>query len=155
MKERSKGKTAVSISLTQDLLDQIDARAEDLELPRSRYLAAIAQIDIARGGPITISTQNDSRPELTPEALEFLKYAVPAAQQFQDNPGQCPDPVAPEDLANTDLWKFFLKQRGKILDLKWCTSSNARQDIGMERALIEWLHQHPAFWAPDETEPSV
>jgi len=113
---------------------------------------AIAQIDIARGGPITIPAQNQSRPELTPEALEFLEYAIPAAQQFQDNPGQRPAPVVPESLAETELWKFFLKQRDHILKLKWRSSSSAGQNIGMERPVIEWLHQHPAFWAPDEPE---
>jgi hypothetical protein len=101
---------------------------------------------------LRLPAQNESQPELTPEALEFLKYAIPAAQLFQEKPDQCPEPVVPESVANIDLWKFFRKQRGKILDLKWCTSSNLQQGIGMERAMLEWLHQHPAFWPPEETD---
>ena len=48
--------TAISVSITKDLLARIDDRANALGLTRSRYLAVIAQIDIDKGGPLTIPT---------------------------------------------------------------------------------------------------
>ena len=61
VRERSAEQTAISVSLTKELLTQIDARADSLGLPRSRYIALLAQHDIARGGLLTIVTQEESQ----------------------------------------------------------------------------------------------
>ena len=150
VKERSPEQTAISVSLTKEQLVQIDARADSLNLPRSRYLVLVAQHDIARGGPLTIVTQEETQTstpvEFTPAALDFLKLAVPALTQYQDNHGQCPEPEVAETIARTELWEFFLKQRDQILKDKWIQSSNAGYDIGMERAIRHWLQKNQDLW---------
>jgi hypothetical protein len=158
LKARSQGQTAISVSLTKELLGRIDIRADALGLSRSRYLAVLAQQDMAKGGPLTIATQDESQPaaptELTPESLEFLKHAIPALTQYQDSHGQCLPPEVPEAIDETELWEFFLKQRDQILKDKWIDSRNAGYDIGMERALRDWLQKNTLLWAPEEPEPS-
>jgi hypothetical protein len=159
VKERSPEQTAISVSLTKEQLLQIDARADSLNLPRSRYLVLVAQHDIARGGPLTIVTQEQSQPtvpvELNPTALDFLKLAVPALTQYQDSHGQCPAPQVPETMAQTELWEFFLKQRDHILKDKWIQSSNAGYDIGMERAIRHWLQKNQDLWYTPQDDAEV
>ena len=151
VKERSPEQTAISVSLTKEQLAQIDARADSLNLPRSRYLVLVAQHDIARGGPLTIVTQVESQASapvgFTPAALDFLKLAIPALTQYQDSHGQCPAPEVPETTAQSELWEFFLKQRDQILKYKLIQSRNAGYDIGMQRAIRDWLQKKRDLWA--------
>ena len=148
--------TAISVSITKDLLARIDARAAALGLTRSRYLAVVAQQDIEKGGPLVIAAGGTSEPkpppELTPAALDFLKFAIPVLTQYQDSNRQCPPPQAPPQIAGTELWPFFLKQRDQILEDKWNTSKAVDHDIGMERAIREWLQRNYLVWAPEELE---
>lgn len=152
---RSPGNTAISVSITEALLAKIDARANELGLKRSRYIAVIAQIDIAKGGPLTIPTQGAVEPappvELTPEVTDFLKLTVPILTQYQDSHGQAATPDVPQFIARMKLWPFFLKQRDQILKDKWNSSKDAGYDIGMERAIREWLQRNYLVWAPSET----
>ena len=53
-KPRSPGKTAISVSMTQALLDQVDERASSLNLTRSQYIAQLARADVAAGGDLTL-----------------------------------------------------------------------------------------------------
>ena len=154
-KPRSPGNTAISVSITEALLARIDSRASELGLKRSRYIAVIAQIDIAKGGPLTIPAQGAVEPappvELTPEVTDFLKLAVPILTQYQDSHGQAAIPEVPQFIARLKLWPFFLKQRDPILKDKWNSSCAAGYDIGMERAIREWLQRNYLVWAPGET----
>jgi hypothetical protein len=92
--------------------------------------------------------------ELTTEALDFLKVAIPALTQYQDSHGQCPTPEVPAEIAETELWPYFLKQQDQILKDKWIESSNAGYDIGMERAIRAWLQKNQILWAPKGVEDS-
>lgn len=156
VRERSSEQTAISVSITKDLLAQIDARTTSLGLTRSRYIAILAQQDIAKGGPLLIATHDKSQPvppiELTPEALDFLKLAVPALTQYQDSHGQCPEPEVSEPISQSELWQYFLKQRDQILKDKWIGSRNAGYDIGMERAIRDWLQTNQILWATPEDD---
>ena len=151
VKPRSTAQTAISVSLTRELLARIDVRAGALGLTRSRYIAVVAQQDIDKGGPLTIAAEDESEPtaqiDLTPAALDFLKLAVPALTQYQDTHGQCPTPNLPEAIADTELWEYFLTQREQILKDKWIQSRNAGFDIGMERAIRDWLQKNQDLWA--------
>jgi hypothetical protein len=153
---RSEGNTAISVSITKDLLAKIDTRADEVGLTRSRYIAVIAQIDIANGGPLTIPARSTLQPappvQLTPEANEFLKLAIPILTQYQDSHGQAPTPEVPQHIASTKLWPFFLKQRKQILEDKWNSSKAADHDIGMERAIRDWLQRNYLVWAPEDVE---
>lgn len=53
-KDRSPGNTAISISLSEELLYQIDARAKRLGVPRSTYLVQLARKDILAGGNLAL-----------------------------------------------------------------------------------------------------
>jgi hypothetical protein len=151
VKPRSAAQTAISVSLTKELLARIDARAGALGLARSRYIAVLAQQDIEKSGPLTIAAEDEPEPtapiELTPAALDFLKLAVPALTQYQDTHGQCPTPNVPEVIADSELWDYFLTQREQILKDKWIQSRNAGYDIGMERAIRDWLQKNQDRWA--------
>ena len=157
VKLRSQDQTAISVSITKDLLIRIDNRATELGLTRSRYIAVVAQIDIAKGGPLTIPTQGAVQPatpvELTPEVTEFLKLAVPILNQYQDSHGEYLPPEIPQHIAESEIWPFFLKQRDQILKDKWNSSCAAGYDIGMERAIREWLQRNYLVWAPTDPEP--
>lgn len=156
VKPRSTAQTAISVSLTRELLARIDVRAGALGLTRSRYIAVVAQQDIDKGGPLTIAAEDESEPtaqiDLTPAALDFLKLAVPALTQYQDTHGQCPTPNVPEAIPETDLWKYFLTQREQILKDKWIQSRNAGFDIGMERAIRDWLQKNQDLWAISQAD---
>ena len=153
MKERSPDKTAVSISLPKDLLAEIDARARSLGMTRSRYLTFLAQQDLTKGGPLVIPPRETPEPaepvDFAAEISEFLKIAIPALAEYERSRGTPATdedlPEAPEALADSDLWEFFLEERDEILELKWIESEKAGHDIGLERAIQLWLH-HRANW---------
>ena len=88
--------------------------------------------------------------DLTAEAIEFLKIAIPALEEYerQRNVGAVPEtPAPPESLADSKLWEYFLDERGQILDYKWLESEKEHFDIGIDRAIREWLQKHHDFWA--------
>ncbi|MEM9399000.1 MAG: hypothetical protein AAF984_02220 [Verrucomicrobiota bacterium] len=47
---------------------------------------------------------------------------------------------------NSALYKEFLAEREEILRHKWLESEKAGQDIGFERALLDWIVKHRAEW---------
>jgi len=156
VKPRSPEQTAISVSITREHLERVDARASSLGLSRSRYIAVATLQDINKGGPLIIAAQDATTPvvpvELTPEALDFLKVAIPALTQYQDSHGHCPTPEVPAEIADNELWPYFQKQQDQILKDKWVESSNAGYDIGMERAIRAWLQKNQILWAPEDIE---
>jgi metal-responsive CopG/Arc/MetJ family transcriptional regulator len=54
MKPRSPGQTAISISIDEKLLIEIDARAKALGLNRSQYFAHVARQELSDGGDFVI-----------------------------------------------------------------------------------------------------
>ncbi len=51
-----------------------------------------------------------------------------------------------ELLKSSALYKEFLAEREEILKHKWLESEKAKQDIGFERALLDWIVKHRAAW---------
>lgn len=148
----------ISISINEDLVERADRRADDLGLTRSRYVAVIIQQDLERGGPLMLAAGDESKPvpqvELTPWVIEFLKIIVPILNQYQDSHGQAPLPEVSAAVAETELWKYFLKHRDEILKDKWIQSRNAGYDIGMERAARTWLQRNHILWPSTEDTES-
>jgi hypothetical protein len=72
--------------------------------------------------------------------------------QYQDSHGRCPEPEVPEPISQSELWQYFLKQRDQILKDKWIGSRNAGYDIGMERAIRDWLQTNQILWATPEDD---
>ena len=155
--------TAVTISLPKALLRQIDARADRLGIPRSQYLALIARRDILIGGSLTLSPADAANPPkqivLTDEVIEFLKLAIPALiehEQALKNPSAQTPPLeleVPESLADKAFWLDVLDELEEILEYKWLESERAGFDIGMDRAIREWLHKHYTAWAAAHPSP--
>lgn len=150
MGERSPEQAVVSISLPRELLRRIDARADSLHMPRSRYLSLLAKADVDRGGALQIApgTEVDTM-DVAREITEFLKLAVPALAEYQrwkDNPETSPAlSEPPASAAENKFWNDFLDERDQILTLKWIESQKAGKDIGFERAIQLWL-EHRDRW---------
>ena len=148
VKERSPDQTAISVSISKDLLTLIDARARFFNLSRSRYLAILAQQDLTKGGPLVMPAPDATQPtrvvDANTEVVEFLILALTAYERHK-NQNDLPQPPLP--LVETQLWQHFLAELEQISRHKWNQSVKAGQDIGAERAIREWLPKHLALWA--------
>ena len=67
------------------------------------------------------------------------------SKQAEQVLGTAPGP--PEEIAESRLWRFFLLERDEILRHKYLRSEALREDIGLQRAIKEWLQLHRALWA--------
>lgn len=139
--------TAVSVSLTTRLLEAIDKRANQLHLPRSRYLCLLAQTDIKRGGPLTLTPLSDQT-----RLEDFLDDAIPLLEDFLRNSNK---PLAASEFLEAlqidssedrRTWETFFAERKRILDLKWVESQKAGQDIGWTAAILIWIKVHRPDW---------
>ncbi len=154
MKARSPGQTAISISIPEELLAQIDRRAESLGLPRSLYIALLAKQDLIELGDIILRSPAAKQPtqvELTDEAHQFLIAAIPQLLEYERDilSGNPPKDLPPQPTAVTTagLWERFLEERRSILENKWYRSKEAGADIGIERAIRDWLQKYSDSWA--------
>ena len=49
-------------------------------------------------------------------------------------------------LESSALYKKFMEERNEILKHKWLESEKAGQDIGFEKALLDWVFNHREKW---------
>lgn len=49
-------------------------------------------------------------------------------------------------LKKSSLYREFQAEREEILKHKWIESEKAGEDIGFERALIDWVVKHRSKW---------
>ncbi len=54
---------------------------------------------------------------------------------------------------NSVLYKEFLAEREEILRHKWIESEKIGQDIGFERALLDWIVKYRSAWRTDRSRP--
>lgn len=47
---------------------------------------------------------------------------------------------------NSSVYKEFLAERNEILKHKWIESEKAGNDIGFEKALLDWIQKHRSKW---------
>jgi hypothetical protein len=52
----------------------------------------------------------------------------------------------PTVLKRSSLYKEFLAEREEILKHKWLESEKIGEDIGFERALLDWIRKHRDGW---------
>lgn len=60
-----------------------------------------------------------------------------------------PDSSSPEQdnvFQKSALYQEFLAERDEILRHKWIESEKQGQDIGFEKALLDWKFKHCAAW---------
>ena len=56
-------------------------------------------------------------------------------------------------LKRSSLYKEFLAEREEILRHKWLESEKAGQDIGFEKALLDWIRKHRDGWRAARRTP--
>ena len=62
-------------------------------------------------------------------------------------PNLVPDTLAKQGFAKrSTLYQEFLAEREEILRHKWIESEKKGQDIGFERALLDWIRKHRESW---------
>ena len=49
-------------------------------------------------------------------------------------------------LERSSLYREFLAEREEILRHKWIESEKVGEDIGFERALLDWIRKHRDGW---------
>ena len=47
---------------------------------------------------------------------------------------------------NSSVYREFLAERNEILKHKWLESEKAGNDIGFEKALLDWIQKHRSNW---------
>ncbi len=129
-------------------------------MTRSKYLAAVVRADVLKGGPLVLDAP-PAQPEpattdFTEEVYDFLLYAIPALDDYERQQKKLPPaqnkPEPPDEIVETKLWRLFLFERDEILRYKWLESENLRYDIGLPRAIREWLQRHRPLWRPPATD---
>jgi len=58
-------------------------------------------------------------------------------------------------MKSSSLYAEFLAERDEILKHKWLESEKAGQDIGFERALLDWIRKHRYSWRLDRRTASA
>ncbi len=61
---------------------------------------------------------------------------------------------APDLVKNSVLYKEFLAEREEILRHKWIESEKVGQDIGFERALLDWIVKFRSAWRCERASQS-
>ena len=56
---------------------------------------------------------------------------------------------------NSVLYREFLAEREEILRHKWIESEKLGQDIGFEKALLEWIVKHRSTWRDNRKKQTV
>ena len=51
---------------------------------------------------------------------------------------------------NSQIYQEFLEERGQILRHKWLESEKEGRDIGLERALLDWVTNHRKKWRKEK-----
>ncbi|MBN1403564.1 MAG: hypothetical protein JW942_03735 [Opitutales bacterium] len=57
-----------------------------------------------------------------------------------------------EFIQRSSLYQEFLAERQEIMRHKWLESEKAGQDIGFERALLDWIRNHRDSWRRSRRE---
>ncbi|CAI8264255.1 MAG: Uncharacterised protein [Puniceicoccaceae bacterium MED-G32] len=47
---------------------------------------------------------------------------------------------------NSSVYREFLAERNEILKHKWLESEKVGNDIGFEKALLDWIQKHRSNW---------
>jgi hypothetical protein len=143
----------ISVVLTRKHLEAIDARVNSLgsNVSRSQYFSLVTERDIRRGGPLQIFEKDDKQAEpveLSPAAYGLMVFAIAEMLDYELGLAEKTAlPKPPQSLTKLPQWHEFMEGRKEILKYKWIQSEKEGRDIGMERAVREWLQKYHAEWA--------
>jgi hypothetical protein len=62
-----------------------------------------------------------------------------------NTPSQAPN-LREDFVQRSTLYQEFLAEREEILRHKWLESEKVGQDIGFEKALLDWIRKHRDTW---------
>ena len=65
------------------------------------------------------------------------------------------DPSSESFQEHSTLYREFLAEREEILKHKWIESEKEGQDIGFDRALLDWIRNHREDWRKTRSEKMV
>ena len=71
---------------------------------------------------------------------------IPVAHLSPSSRPEQPDSSSCEFVKQSSLYQEFLAEREEILRHKWIESERLGQDIGFERALLDWIRKHRESW---------
>jgi hypothetical protein len=60
--------------------------------------------------------------------------------------------MPPPRVSDARYYQEFLAEREEIRRYKWIESQKAGQDIGFEKALLEWVAQHRELWRKQQDQ---
>ena len=63
-----------------------------------------------------------------------------------------PKSETPDLVKNSVLYKEFLAEREEILRHQWIESEKLGQDIGFERALLDWIVKYRSAWRSERSK---
>ena len=78
--QRKEGQTAISVSMSEELLARMDARAKSLGVSRSQYIAQLARADLIAGGDLTLKEAPKAQGMDAPKPVgvrDLTKVTVP------------------------------------------------------------------------------
>lgn len=55
-------------------------------------------------------------------------------------------------LRESKLYREYLAEREEILKHKWIESEKAGHDVGLEKALLDWIVKHRASWRAERRQ---
>ena len=69
------------------------------------------------------------------------------SEEIKKMPNLASDTLHTQGFAKrSTLYQEFLAEREEILRHKWIESEKKGQDIGFERALLDWIRKHRESW---------
>jgi hypothetical protein len=143
----------ISVVLSRKHLEDINARVASFgsNVSRSQYIALVTERDIRRGGPLPIFEKDDKQGEtieLSPAAYGLMVFAIAEMLDYELGLAEKTAlPKPPQSLTKLPQWHEFMAGRDEILKHKWIQSEKEGRDIGMERAVREWLQKYHGEWS--------
>ena len=65
-----------------------------------------------------------------------IKHSLDSENTYLDN----------DFMHNSSVYREFLAERNEILKHKWLESEKVGNDIGFEKALLDWIQKHRSNW---------
>jgi len=84
----------------------------------------------------------------SPLASQVSHVLIIPVAHMTSSPRQEQPPSSPscDFMKQSSLYQEFLAEREEILRHKWIESERLGQDIGFERALLDWIRKHRESW---------
>lgn len=66
----------------------------------------------------------------------YIEHSLDSENTYLDN----------DFMHNSSVYREFLAERNEILKHKWLESEKVGNDIGFEKALLDWIQKHRSNW---------